>query len=323
MSIAKKIYINRHFNAIIVLGCGSMGRRRKRKLKKKVKKFLIMFLITTIIIIISTATYKNISKKSPSKEKTIVIKKNTSFKDKIKKECKKISYCNNKYIDRYYKYYKNNKKLSINDIITRVNLGLDYDFYTHTRKAKDLNKDYILVNKYSYLEEDYIPNNLEIIPEEYARSGMRLVKNAKDAFVAMAREARKDKRPIIAMSSYRSYKYQVNLFEKYKEADGIKDADTYSARAGFSEHQTGLCVDIYDGVLDYTNFEQSDSFDWMQKNAYKYGFILRFPEGKENITGYQYESWHYRYVGKDIAKYIHNNDITFEEYYIQKIDKNN
>ncbi len=300
-----------------------MGRRRKRKLKKKVKKFLIMFLITTIIIIISTATYKNISKKSPSKEKTIVIKKNTSFKDKIKKECKKISYCNNKYIDRYYKYYKNNKKLSINDIITRVNLGLDYDFYTHTRKAKDLNKDYILVNKYSYLEEDYIPNNLEIIPEEYARSGMRLVKNAKDAFVAMAREARKDKRPIIAMSSYRSYKYQVNLFEKYKEADGIKDADTYSARAGFSEHQTGLCVDIYDGVLDYTNFEQSDSFDWMQKNAYKYGFILRFPEGKENITGYQYESWHYRYVGKDIAKYIHNNDITFEEYYIQKIDKNN
>lgn len=282
-----------------------------------------MFLITTIIIIISTATYKNISKKSPSKEKTIVIKKNTSFKDKIKKECKKISYCNNKYIDRYYKYYKNNKKLSINDIITRVNLGLDYDFYTHTRKAKDLNKDYILVNKYSYLEEDYIPNNLEIIPEEYARSGMRLVKNAKDAFVAMAREARKDKRPIIAMSSYRSYKYQVNLFEKYKEADGIKDADTYSARAGFSEHQTGLCVDIYDGVLDYTNFEQSDSFDWMQKNAYKYGFILRFPEGKENITGYQYESWHYRYVGKDIAKYIHNNDITFEEYYIQKIDKNN
>ena len=300
-----------------------MGRRRKRKLKKKVKKFLIMFLITTIIIIISTATYKNISKKSPSKEKTIVIKKNTSFKDKIKKECKKISYCNNKYIDRYYKYYKNNKKLSINDIITRVNLGLDYDFYTHTRKAKDLNKDYILVNKYSYLEEDYIPNNLEIIPEEYARSGMRLVKDAKDAFVAMAREARKDKRPIIAMSSYRSYKYQVNLFEKYKEADGIKDADTYSARAGFSEHQTGLCVDIYDGVLDYTNFEQSDSFDWMQKNAYKYGFILRFPEGKENITGYQYESWHYRYVGKDIAKYIHNNDITFEEYYIQKIDKNN
>jgi len=232
-------------------------------------------------------------------------------------------YCNNKYIDRYYKYYKNNKKLSINDIITRVNLGLDYDFYTHTRKAKDLNKDYILVNKYSYLEEDYIPNNLEIIPEEYARSGMRLVKNAKDAFVAMAREARKDKRPIIAMSSYRSYKYHVNLFEKYKEADGIKDADTYSARAGFSEHQTGLCVDIYDGVLDYTNFEQSDSFDWMQKNAYKYGFILRFPEGKENITGYQYESWHYRYVGKDIAKYIHNNDITFEEYYIQKIDKNN
>lgn len=300
-----------------------MSRRRKRRLKKKIKKFLIMFLIIITTIVISTTTYKNINKKRPSKDKPIVIKKNTSVKDKLKKECEKISYCNNKYIDRYYKYYKSNKELSIDDIITRVNLGLDYDFYTHTKKAKDLNKNYILVNKYSYLGEDYTPNNLEIIPEEYARSGMRLVKDAKDAFVAMAREARRDKRPIIAMSSYRSYDYQVNLFERYKDSDGIKDADTYSARAGFSEHQTGLCVDIYDGVLDYTDFEQSTSFDWMKKNAYKYGFILRFPKGKEDITGYQYESWHYRYVGKDIAKYIHEHDITFEEYYIKKLAKNN
>lgn len=300
-----------------------MSRRRKRRLKKKVKKVLRILLIIIIIIIISTTAYRSINKKRPSNKKPQVIKKTTSIKNKIEKECKNISYCNDKYINRYYKYYKSNKELSINDIVTRVNLGLDYDFYTHTKKAKDLNKDYILVNKYSYLEEDYTPSNLEIIPEEYARSGMRLVKNAKEAFVSMAREARRDKRPIIAMSSYRSYDYQVNLFERYKDSDGIKDADTYSARAGFSEHQTGLCVDIYDGVLDYTNFEESDSFDWMKKNAYKYGFILRFPKGKEDITGYQYESWHYRYVGKDIAKYIHEHDITFEEYYIKKIAKNN
>ena len=149
---------------------------------------------------------------------------------------------------------------------------------------------------------------------------MRLVKSAKDAFVSMARDARRDDKPIIAMSSYRSYDYQVNLFEKYKETDGVDDADTYSARAGFSEHQTGLCVDIYDGELDYTNFEESDSFKWMEDNAYKYGFILRFPKGKENITGYIYESWHYRYVGKKIAKYIHEHDITFEEYYAKNID---
>ena len=119
---------------------------------------------------------------------------------------------------------------------------------------------------------------------------------------------------------YRSYEYQVNLYNKYVENDGIKEADTYSARPGYSEHQTGLCVDVYDGEIDYTNFEKSDSYNWMQENAYKYGFILRFPKGKENLTGYQYESWHYRYVGKKIAKYIKENDLTLEEYYAKFIE---
>ena len=314
MFLIKKIYINRHFNAIIVLGCGYMGRRRKRRLKKKIKKFLIIFLII-LIIVVSTNIYFKANKKEPTTNK-----KSITIEDKINNECKIIDYCKKNNLKRYVSYYNKNKDLSIEDIITRVNLDLDYDFYDHTSKTPYLNTDYILVNKHLYVGEDYTPDDLEIIPEEYARSGMRLVKNAKEAFVSMARSARKDDKPIIAMSSYRSYNYQEKLFEKYKETDGIEDADTYSARAGFSEHQTGLCVDIYDGDLDYTNFEESDSFKWMEDNAYKYGFILRFPKDKENITGYIYESWHYRYVGKKIAKYIHEHDITFEEYYAKNID---
>jgi len=74
--------------------------------------------------------------------------------------------------------------------------------------------------------------------------------------------------------------------------------------------------------LPYTSFEETEEFNWMQENAYKYGFILRFPKDKVNITGYQYESWHYRYVGKEAAKYIHNHDLTLEEYYVKKVEKN-
>lgn len=313
MSTNKKIYINSYFNAIIVLG-GIMikKKKKKRRLKKwaRITLFLLIVLIFLILLLINmvkNTTYK--------KKKTSV-----SIEEKIKKKCKKVDYCSSSNIQRYISYYYKNRNLDLGDIIKQVNIGIDYPFYTHTKKAKYLNQEYLLVNKYYQLDKDYIPNNLEIIPEEYARSGMRLVDYAKDYFVKMARAARRDGIKIIAMSSYRSYNYQVDLYDKYAEQDGKKAADTYSARAGFSEHQTGLCVDLYDGNLDYTNFEDSKSFDWMQKNAYKYGFILRFPKDKEHLTGYQYESWHYRYVGKKIAKYIYDHDITFEEYYVQFIE---
>ena len=151
---------------------------------------------------------------------------------------------------------------------------------------------------------------------------MQLVKEAKEAFENMSQAAKEENMNIIAMSSYRSYDYQVNLYNNYVETDGQEAADTYSARAGYSEHQTGLAVDVYNQELPYTSFEETEEFNWMQENAYKYGFILRFPKDKVNITGYQYEAWHYRYVGKDIAEYIHNHNLTLEEYYVKKVENN-
>lgn len=292
-------------------------KKRRRKLKKKVK-VILFFLIVIIAIIIFYPKKKD--KDNNIKEKP-VIKEEVKKEDNFNKQCKKISYCNKSLKDRYKSYQKKNKDLSFEDIVTYVNLNLDYSFYTHTKKTPALNKDYILVNKYLYLDKDYVPDNLENIDEKYARSGMKLVSSAKDAFEQMAKSAKKDGYSVIAMSSYRSYDYQVDLYNRYVKSDGVDAADTYSARPGFSEHQTGLCVDIYDGEIDYTNFEKSDSFKWMQENSYKYGFILRFPKDKEEITGYQYESWHYRYVGKKIATYIHNNNITFDEYYVKFIEK--
>ena len=92
-------------------------------------------------------------------------------------------------------------------------------------------------------------------------------------------------------------------------------------RAGYSEHQTGLALDIVTYGASMDTFENTDEFKWLSDNAYKYGFILRYPKGKEKLTGYSYESWHYRYVGKDVAKKIHDLDITYDEYYAYYIEK--
>ena len=204
-------------------------------------------------------------------------------------------------------------------IIKNVNMNLDQKKYEYTIKAKNLNTNKILVNKYYYLDENYVPNNLEEIDKEYSKGGIKLVKEAKEAFQELSKKARESNLNIIAMSAYRSYQYQVTLYNNYVKQDGKEEADAYSARPGYSEHQTGLATDVYNQKETYTNFEKTEEFKWMQENAYKFGFILRFPKGKEEETGYQYESWHYRYVGKEAAKYIKENNITFEEYYATKI----
>ncbi len=198
-------------------------------------------------------------------------------------------------------------------------MNLDLEEYKNTEEAKYQNTEKILVNKHYYLTKNYVPKNLENISTKYALSGMKLVKKAKESFEQMAKDAEKQDLTIVAMSSYRSYNYQVNLYNRYVKQDGKEKADTYSGRAGHSEHQTGLAIDVYNKETNYTNFEKTDEFKWMQKHAQDYGFILRFPKGKEKETGYQYESWHYRYVGVEIAKYIKNNNISFEEYYATKI----
>lgn len=286
---------------------------KKRKIKKGPKIILILLIAFLAIggLIIN-------QKNQETQEKP---KKQTKEEQKIEK-LKSIPYYKKEYQKRYLEYQKENPNLSVENIVTYVNIGIDKPYYTNTKKAENLNTNLILVNKYNYLTEDYIPENLEPIDIAYARSGMQLVREAKEAFETLSEDAKKEGMNIIAMSSYRSYDYQVNLYDNYVATDGKEAADTYSARAGYSEHQTGLAVDVYNKVLPYTSFEETEEFNWMQENAYKYGFILRFPKDKVNITGYQYESWHYRYVGKEAAKYIHNHDLTLEEYYVKKVEKN-
>ncbi|MDD6224126.1 MAG: M15 family metallopeptidase [bacterium] len=232
-----------------------------------------------------------------------------------------INYYKEEYQDRYLQYQTKHPELSLTDIITRVNIGLDQPYYTNTKETPFLNQTHILSNKYLYMPETYIPHNLEKIDPTYTNGTKLLVKEAKENFEQLARDAKNQGYTIRAISAYRSYDYQTILYNKYVDQDGKEKADTYSARPGYSEHQTGLVVDVDNGITTYTKFETTKEFNWMQENAHKYGFILRYPNGKEEITGYTYESWHYRYVGKKIAEKIQTQNITFDEYYIRYLEK--
>ncbi|PIC76881.1 D-alanyl-D-alanine carboxypeptidase [Sporosarcina sp. P19] len=161
----------------------------------------------------------------------------------------------------------------------------------------------LLVNKQYPLPEDYAPGESE---------------EAREAFNELAASAVTSGINLQAFSTYRSYDYQVTLYNRYVERDGQEAADRYSARPGYSEHQTGLAFDI--GEVNHEKHWASNSFGdteaakWLAANAHQYGFILRYPEGKEDKTGYMHESWHYRYVGKDKAEHIFKQNITLEEY---------
>lgn len=218
-----------------------------------------------------------------------------------------------------YIAYQEKTGYSIRQSIINVNIGLNKPFYIDTHESQRKNTFEILVNKYNYLKENYFPNDLVDV-DKYSNGNIALNKIARDAFYEMAEAIQKEGMHIRIISGYRSFAYQERLYNNYLKSDSQEEVDLYSAKPGYSEHHTGLAIDIDNGVIDYNRFHVTKEYDWMQKNAHKYGYILRYPLGKEKITGYKYEPWHYRYVGKDIARYIHDNDITFEEYYYEFID---
>ncbi|AIY04372.1 D-alanyl-D-alanine carboxypeptidase [Planococcus sp. PAMC 21323] len=164
-------------------------------------------------------------------------------------------------------------------------------------------KGILLANKQHPLPDTYAPGE---VPE------------ARTAFEAMKADAVNDGINLQAFSTYRDFARQKQLYESYVAKDGQQAADRYSARPGYSEHQTGLSFDIGESGKEQhwasASFGDTEGGKWLAANAHKYGFILRYPEGKEKITGYMYESWHFRYVGKEVATQVYEKGITLEEY---------
>lgn len=163
----------------------------------------------------------------------------------------------------------------------------------------------------TYVDGLLIVNKTYSLPKSYGPGGLTPETNA--AFEEMKKGAAKDGYSIKVCSGYRSYSDQGYLFSSYSLRDGSTAyADFYSARPGHSEHQSGLCADINQASR---YFNGSPVAQWLEKNCWKYGFIIRYPYGKEGVTGYNYESWHVRYVGKEKAKRLTESGQTIEEYY--------
>ena len=169
-----------------------------------------------------------------------------------------------------------------------------------------------VVNGITYINGILVANKTYSLPSSYNPGGLTSEFNS--AFSQMANAASSAGLSIRVVSGFRSYNTQNNLYNNYVNRDGRAAADTYSARPGHSEHQTGLAADI--NLVD-DSFEYTSEGQWLNNNAYKYGFILRYPKGKTSETGYIYESWHYRYVGVDLATKLYNggNWISLENYF--------
>lgn len=227
---------------------------------------------------------------------------------------------------KYIDYMKNNKKLDLKTVIRNINIHLDKDFYKANLVSDTTLDTSLLVNKYYLLPSDYEPSDLVTISQTYSWGELGTQKTRKivyDAFLEMWNAAKEEMGfYLMISSSYRSYQDQEIVYNNYKNKQGTKYADKIAARPGASEHQSGLALDIFSkNNSNRKTFQDTEEAKWLKDNAYKYGFILRYPEDKVNITGYDYESWHYRYVGKEIASYIHNKNIVFEEYYAFYIEK--
>lgn len=217
----------------------------------------------------------------------------------------------------YYAYLDNNSYIYA---LNSVNCP---DFYNDEIKTASLSIDgLILVNRKFYLEKNYVPNNLiKVSGVSYIKrenETMMIEKNTFDMYQQMEISAKQHNLNLVLFSAYRSYEKQLSLWTPSRVT-----GDKYLALPGFSEHQTGLAVDI--GTTDSgltLYFENTEAFQFLKKEAHKYGFILRYPKDKTDITGYAYEPWHFRYVGVEIATKIYEEDLTLEEYFFKYLELN-
>ncbi|MEQ6378546.1 M15 family metallopeptidase [Bacillaceae bacterium S4-13-56] len=179
----------------------------------------------------------------------------------------------------------------------------------------------VVANKKRMLPADYVPENLVVPNVPFSFSGedeKRYVReDTASALEELFAGASEEGIELVAVSGYRSYERQAVLYNHYVNTNGKEYADKFSAQPGKSEHQTGLSMDVSAAVVTYRlvqDFGNTTEGEWLKNNAHQYGFIIRYPEGKSHITGYSYEPWHIRYVGKEMAKEIYGQDVTLEEY---------
>ena len=310
----------------------------KRRLKKSVKYgiFILIGLIAITIAVlyfqnkkkeherwINSYEYKLTEKGYNGEEVEYLLRQDNIIKDTLLEReynekiipLLKEKYFILKNLDTYLNYYIKNNSLSIEEIVSIVNVGANNDHYDYVNETKTDNYNQMIVNKYNFLKEEFEAKEIVDVKNWYCYGENKANKEAYEHFIEMFNAAKESNLKIVISSGYRSYNEQKETYDSYVERYGAKKADTLAARPGYSEHETGLALDITTGGATKDTFDTTDEFKWLQENSYKFGFILRYPKGKEKITGFDYEPWHYRYVGLDLAEKIYKEGITFDEYY--------
>lgn len=311
-------------------------------IKRKIKKGPIYIGIAIIIIITGTIFgikyYNNyryeqtnefkLIEKGYTKEETKLLEEKLP-QDKVNELCNQEKndlllqlltekYYLSKNLEKYLKYAKEEKETKTYDIVAIVNTGTDKKEYEEIKETEETKENVMLVNKYYKLDNNFTPKNLVEVSNWYSYGENKLEKVAYDAFLNMQSKAKEEDITLIINFSYRDYQTQEKLYNSKKTSLGTKAADKAIARPGHSDHTTALSFDLYTKNQD--TFDESQTYEWMKNNAHLFGFIERYPKGKEYLTKFSYEPWHWRYVGIEIATQIHEEEITLEEYYAYYIE---
>ena len=237
-------------------------------------------------------------------------------RERFVEEILSIEFSRLRYYDRYIAYM-NETGFTERTAVLHVNLNMDIEEYVDP-VIVDGNSDHPLVNRRFGLADDFSPNDLVIIADEFTNTEQRGRKKAVDALMKMFEEAEQEGLSFFVNSAYRSFEEQQEVYETFLGLYGQNFVNNFVARPGHSEHQTGLGFDL--GSRNSNVFRDSREFLWMMENAHRFGFIQRYQARHQLITGFRDEPWHFRYVGVEIAEYIFERGISFEEYYILYLD---
>ena len=220
--------------------------------------------------------------------------------------------------DRYLAYSDESGENAYNTIVY-VNLGIDKEEYNEPYLVTEFSKD-MLINKHFSLDKNFVPDNLVTISsEDSVDEGIKLNGEAYRAFKQMKSDMNKEGLDVLINEGYRSYSDQEELCDYYRNLYGDNYVSKYVALPGFSEHQTGLAIDL--SSTSTRTFSNSKEYKWMLDNSYRYGFILRYDSRLITETQFNSEPWHFRYVGSDISNYIHEHYMSYEEYYAVNLFK--
>ena len=221
-----------------------------------------------------------------------------------------------KNFDRYLAFHKKcMANVTLSNIVALVNIGADQDRESCAVPCDTSKGPLVLVNGRHYLDENYKPDSLATFSKSYCYEDQKARRVVVDAFMAMQKACKEQTdAQLMVNSAYRSYEDQIGTFKRNPKG--------YAARAGSSEHQTGFAIDVTSRQHPMRwPFDTSEEGVWMREHCHEYGFILRYPKKQSQVFGFAYEPWHLRYVGLETAKRVHDEDITFDEYYAYYLDK--